>query len=199
MGRPGNKATWNVQARLELQPSRWHASGSLATLLSEGSCEPCVLQSWRPVPSCLCCTGDTGLSHWGTCLVKWLLEISALQFQSRWNKHIDYSDIMACSYKVMYTVVYLGGNKKWYANDLYGPITTRVTALNTHSVVRRWNKGRANSLASFPGLPCFCSSVCIIHRSGRAHKENNKKTGILYWMQTGKKKKKRPGNKATKS
>ena len=70
-----------------------------------------------------------------------------------------------------------------------GPTTNRVTA---HSVVRRWDEGRAKSLPSFSGLHHFFVlrfAFSIIHGRGRAQTTTTKKW--LYYTECKPKRKKK--------
>ena len=80
-----------------------------------------------------------------------------------------------------------------------GPTTNRVTA---HSVVRRWDEGRAKSLPSFSGLHHFFVlrfAFSIIHGRGRAQTTTTKKKWLYYTECKPKRKKKNEWGLETRS
>ena len=80
-----------------------------------------------------------------------------------------------------------------------GPTTNRVTA---HSVVRRWDEGRAKSLPSFSGLHHFFVlrfAFSIIHGRGRAQTTTTTKKWLYYTECKPKRKKKNEWGLETRS
>ena len=98
------------------------------------------------------------------------------------KSHSQHSEAAVCCLGCQFLILYACAHEVWFPDQRPRPLVWKRDQYTSEIASRQY-------IASFPGLPHICSSVCVQYNT-------RKQLRVLYWTQTKEQKRERPRNEA---